>query len=93
MYKNEKNDTKGKMVILHQNGRLHFLNPWWILSMKDQNLRFWWFWDSFERVWNENMKMSFWDNFERSSFFTVLTSEVFFRNSEKIVHFLKNAIS
>ena len=39
-----KNNTKGKMVNLHQNRRSHFLNPWWILNMKDQTLKFWWFW-------------------------------------------------
>ena len=55
-----KKNTKGKMVILHQNGRSHFLNPWWILSLKDQTLKFWWFWDSFEGVWNENMQGHFW---------------------------------
>ena len=51
-----KNDTKGKMVISHQNGRSHLLNPWWILSMKDQILKFLWFWDSFEGVLDENMQ-------------------------------------
>ena len=51
-----KNDNKGKMVILHQNGRSHFLNPWWILSLKNRTLKFWWFWDSFEGVWKENMQ-------------------------------------
>ena len=64
-----KNDTKGKMVILHQNERSHFLNPWWILSLKDQTLKFWWFWDSFEGVFNENMQEDqFWKKFIFSSF-------------------------
>ena len=35
-----KNETKGKMVILHQNGRSHFLNTWWIISLKNQILNF-----------------------------------------------------
>ena len=60
-----KNDTKGEMVILHKNGRSCFLNPWWILSMKDQTLKFLWFWDSFEGVWDENIQESgFWFNLE-----------------------------
>ena len=51
-----KNVTKGKMVISHKNGRSRFLNPWWILRMKDQTLKFIWFRDSFEGVWDENMQ-------------------------------------
>ena len=85
-----KNDTKGKMIILHQNGRSHLLNPWWILSLKDQTLKFWWFWDSFEGVWNENMQDG---HFGRSLFFAILTSEGYFWNYKKIVHFLEKAIS
>ena len=84
-----KNDTKGKMVILHQNGRSHFLNPWWILSLKDQTLKFWWFWDSFDGVWHENMQE---DHFGRSSFLTVLTFKGYFGKYKKFVCFLKKAI-
>ena len=43
------------MVILHENGRSHFVDPWWILSMKDQTLKFARLRDCFEGVWNENM--------------------------------------
>ena len=63
-----KNDTKEKMVILHQNGRSCFLNPWWILSLKDQTLKFWWFWVSFEGVWKENMQDHFWIILEKNYF-------------------------
>ena len=85
-----KNDAKGKMVILHQNGRSHFLNPWWILSLKDQTLKFWWFWDSFEGVWKENMQE---DHFGKSLFLVVLTSEGYFGNYKILVSFLEKAIS
>ena len=50
-----KNDTKGKMVISQQNGRSRFLNHYWILSMKDQTLKFLWFQNRFEGVWDEIM--------------------------------------
>ena len=57
------------MVISHQNGRSRFLNPWLILSMKDQTLKFLWFWDSFEGDWDENIQESgFWINLEEVNF-------------------------
>ena len=38
-------------------------------SLKDQSLKFWWFWDSFEGVFNENMQEDqFWKKFIFSSF-------------------------
>ena len=90
-----KNDTKGEMVISRQKiGRSRFLNPWWILSMKDQTLKFLWFQDSFEGVWDENMQEGdFWINLEEVNFFTVLTSEGYFGNYEKSVYFLEKTIS
>ena len=88
------NDTKGKMVISHQNGRSHFLNLWWILSMKDKILKFLWFRDSFEGVWDENMQEDlFLDHFRISLFLTVLTSEGYFGNYKTFVPFLEKTIS
>ena len=83
--------TKGKMVILHQNGRSPFLNPWWILSMKDQILKFWWFQDNFERVWNENVKKVIFGSFWKNSFFVVLSFGGYFGNCAKIMPFLEKA--
>ena len=45
------------------------MNPWWILSMKDQILKFLWSRDSFEGVWDENMQEGgFWINLEEVNF-------------------------
>ena len=57
--KNMQKRYQRKMVILHQNKRSRVLNPWWILSVKDQTLKFWWFWDCFEGVWNEKCEGHF----------------------------------
>ena len=62
--------------------------------MKDQTMKFLWFWDSFEGVWDENMQEGdFWINLEEVNFFTVLTSEVYFGNYEKSVRLMEKAIS
>ena len=67
--KTSKNDIKGKMVISHQNGRSCLLNPWWILSMKDETLKFLWFWDSFDGVLDENIQEGgFWKKLSFGSF-------------------------
>ena len=47
---------KPKNRTLGSSATSHFLNPWWILSLKNKTLKFWWFWDSFEGVWKENMQ-------------------------------------
>ena len=88
-----KTTLRAKWSFHPKNGRSSFLNPWWILSMKDQTLKFLWFRDNFEGVWDENMQGHFLDRFERSWFFAVLTSEGYFENYEKFVRFLKKAFS
>ena len=56
-----KTTLRAKWSFHIKNGRSHFLNLWCILRLKDQTLKFLWFWDSFEGVWNENMqKGHFW---------------------------------
>ena len=64
-----KTTLRAKWSFHTKNGRSRFLNPWWILIMKDQTLKFLWFWDSFEGVWDENMQEGgFWINLEEVNF-------------------------
>ena len=86
--KEAKTTLREKWSIHTKIGRSHFLNLWWILSMKDQTLKFLWFRDSFEGVWKENMQGHFW----RSWFLAVLTSEECFGNYEQFVCFLDKDI-
>ena len=64
-----KTTLRAKSSFYNKNGRSHFLNPWWISSMKVQTLKFLWFRDSFEGVWDENMQEGdFWINLEEVNF-------------------------
>ena len=58
--------------------------------MKDQTLKFLWFQDSFEGVWDENMQEGdFWINLEE----VFWPSMGYFGNYEKSVRFMEKAIS
>ena len=56
MHKQAKTTLRAKWSFHTKNEGSRFLNPWWILSMEDQTLKFLWFWNSFEEVWDENMQ-------------------------------------
>ena len=67
--KRAKTTLRAKWSFHTKNGRSRFLNPWSILSMKDQTLKFLWFQDRFEGVWDENMQEGgFWINLEEVNF-------------------------
>ena len=84
--KRVKTTLRAKWSFHAKNGRSHFLNLWWILSMKDQTLKFLWFQDSFEGIWNENMQGHFRDHFGRISFFELQKYVKFFGEG----YFLEN---
>ena len=67
--KRVKMTLRAKWSFHTKNGTLRFLNPWWILSMKYQTLKFLWFWDSFEGVLDKNMQEGgFWIILEEVNF-------------------------
>ena len=62
-----KNDTKGRMIISHQKWKIAFLESLMNFKYEDQILKFLWFRDSFEGVWDENIQEKwFLDQFGRS---------------------------
>ena len=67
--KRAKTTLRAKWSFHTKNERSHFLNPWWILSLKNQTLKFLWFRDSFEGVLDENMQEGgFWINLKEVNF-------------------------
>ena len=69
MQKWAKTTLRAKWSFHTKNRRSRFLNPWWILSMKDQTMKFLWFRDSFEGVWVENTQEGgFWINLKEVNF-------------------------
>ena len=73
--KRAKTTLRVKWSFHTKNRRSRF--PWWILSMKDQTLKFLWFRDSFEGVWDENMqKGGFSINLEEVNFWQFWPSRV-----------------
>ena len=76
--KRAKTTLRVKWSFHTKNRRLCFLNPWWILSMKDQSLKFLWFRNSFEGVWDENIQEGgFWINLEEVNFWQFWPLRVF----------------
>ena len=82
---------KYKMVISHQKWKITFLELLMNYKLEKPNSEiFWWFWDSFEGVWDEKICKKV--IFGISLFLAVLNSEGNFGKYEKSVHFLEKTI-